>query len=369
MPKVSVITPVYNGEKYIKTAIDSLLAQSFQDWESIIVDDGSSDATPHILQQYGDARIHVIHQQNGGEATARNTGLAHACGEYVAFLDADDYYLPTALADLAEYLDQHPEFSVIYSNGQICDSDGNAFMTLTEIRPGIYTGNILEQVVVSSSVVTVPICTMTRRSAICDHGIEFDRNLVIGPDWDFWIQLAAHVGFGYLDRLTCTYRVHNKNITRTINIKKRKHDQIYGRLKVMKADWFAGLSDMAKDRFFYDLLINLATGDPQTQLGILHSQQVAALPDYIKVHLWHMTGIDVLKNDPDPSHARQYLQEALKIDPNNRKIRLILGGLRIGRWFTLGLINAWHFLRHIIKSVTSLNYTRSRKLQKYFGLR
>src|SRR5678816_1429776 len=104
MPKVSVITPVYNGQSYIDTAINGLLSQTLQDWELIVVDDGSTDSTPQILEKFTDQRIRIIKQQNGGEARARNVGLHNVTGEYVAFLDADDFYFPTALEELSAFL-------------------------------------------------------------------------------------------------------------------------------------------------------------------------------------------------------------------------------------------------------------------------
>ena len=96
MPKISVIMPVYNGESFIEQAIQSLLFQSFDDWELIVVDDGSTDSTPIILQKLNDIRINTIWQENRGEAGARNTALNHVTGEYLAFLDADDvsYWMP-----------------------------------------------------------------------------------------------------------------------------------------------------------------------------------------------------------------------------------------------------------------------------------
>src|SRR5215217_3780270 len=130
-PKVTVITPVYNGERYIEGAIASLLAQSFQDWELVIIDDGSSDSTPQILEKLADPRIRVFRQENAGEANARNVGLDQATGEYISFLDADDLYLPTALEDLSSFLDSHPEFDVIYSDGQICDDQDHPLMRLS----------------------------------------------------------------------------------------------------------------------------------------------------------------------------------------------------------------------------------------------
>jgi len=367
-PKVSVIMPVYNGELFVEQALDSLFAQSFQDWELIIVDDGSTDSTPQILRRLKDERVKVIRQDNSGEATARNTGLENAKGEYIAFLDADDSYLPNALEDLSSFLDLHPEFGVVYSNGHICDSHNRPIMTLSEIRPGFYTGNILEQLVISSSVVTVPVCTMTRRSEICEHFVQFDRNLVIGPDWDFWIQLGLYTGFGYLNTMTCCYRVHNTNITRTVDIKKRRRDQVFGRLKVMNSSWFSGLTIDTKERFFYDLLLYLTSGDPEIQTNILNSSQFNMLPNYAKAYFLRMVSIDILQNDQDVSHAQNYLRKSLQIEPNNRKSQFLFWSMRTSRGFTLGLINFWRLGLYGIKNLTSVNFVRSRRLKRLLGV-
>ena len=95
--RFSVVMPVYNREKYVRQAIDSVLSQTFTDYELIVVDDGSTDGTPEVLKSYG-TRIQVIRQQNRGPEVARNTGAAVAQGEYIALLDSDDYFFPSALA-------------------------------------------------------------------------------------------------------------------------------------------------------------------------------------------------------------------------------------------------------------------------------
>lgn len=98
-PKVSVVIPVYNSAKYLRECVDSVAAQTFADWELVAVDDGSSDESPAILDEYaaGDARVKVIHKKNGGVSAARNDGLDAACGEYVLFVDSDDWLSPEAL--------------------------------------------------------------------------------------------------------------------------------------------------------------------------------------------------------------------------------------------------------------------------------
>jgi glycosyltransferase involved in cell wall biosynthesis len=367
-PKVSIITPVYNGEAYIASAIESLLSQVFTDWELIVVDDGSSDSTLQILQRFTDNRIKVIHQENSGEAGARNTGLENACAEYIAFLDADDFYFPNALTDLSSYLDQHPEFGVVYSNGQICDSENKPLMTLSEIRPGLYTGNILEQVVLSSSVVTVPVCTMTRRSEINDHSVRFDRNLVIGPDWDFWIQLAVYTGFGYLDKLTCKYRIHPSNITRTSGSEKRRRDTIYRRMKILNSAWFATLSLNTKILFFLDLLTSALSGDSERQNLVLQSEQFSELPASCRADLWRMVGIDMLQNSHDSEQAKSCFLKSRDLDPHERKTQFLLWSLGFGKEPALAFINLWRKLLKFGHRVTNGNNSHQAQLQNLLGI-
>lgn len=106
MPKVSVIVPVYNVEKYLRRCIDSILTQTFTDFELILVDDGSLDNSPAICDEYSqkDGRVNVIHKTNGGVSAARNCGLDIACGEYIAFCDSDDYWAPSFLDRLVHTL-------------------------------------------------------------------------------------------------------------------------------------------------------------------------------------------------------------------------------------------------------------------------
>lgn len=368
-PKVTVITPVYNGELYIGGAIESLLAQTFQDWELVVVDDGSSDSTPAILNQYQDSRINVFRQENAGEAAARNAGLSHAIGEYVAFLDADDFYFPNALEDLSSFLDSNQQYDVVYSDGQICDEQGQPLMLLSEIRSGIYTGNILEKVVLSSSIITVPICTMARKCKIIEHSVQFDRNLTIGPDWDFWIQLAVHAGFGYLNKITCKYRIHNTNITRLVDLKKRKRDQLFGRLKVMKAEWFNGLSESTREHFFLDLLEKIEWEDVDTEEAILTSEQLSRLPKHVQANLWRIVGIRILETPHDKKVVGHFLAESLKLNPQDRKTRFVNWSLSIGHGFALAVTRVWQQSLNIVRKRPTPRYLRAKRLQKLFGLR
>jgi glycosyltransferase involved in cell wall biosynthesis len=367
-PKVSVIMPVYNGASFLKKAVNSLLAQSFQNWELVVVDDGSTDATPQILEGYDDVRIRVIRQVNGGEANARNTGLGQVRGEYIAFLDADDEYLPNALEDLSRFLDDNLQYGVAFSDGYICDQEDLQLMRLTEIRPGIFTGNVLDAVVMSPSVLTVPVCSMTRRSGIQQFNIKFDEQIVIGPDWDFWIRLAVHVEFGYLDRLTCKYRVHTNNITRTTASEKRKKDKIYRRMKILNSDWFPTLSLATKESFFLDLLINTLSGDIEKQKNVLGNEHFQKLPAPIKSALWRSAGIDMVRSGHELELVRSCFQEALNLDPGSFRSQLLLWGVRLGRPFVMGIIKLWLLTVQIRQRFSFSKSDQSVRLQKLLGV-
>lgn len=109
MPRISVIVPVYQAEALLPACLDSVLQQSFSDWELLLIDDGSRDASPAICDRYaeGDPRIRVFHKENGGVSEARNLGLKNAVGEYIAFLDADDRFEPQTLAVLLELCEKN----------------------------------------------------------------------------------------------------------------------------------------------------------------------------------------------------------------------------------------------------------------------
>src|SRR5215469_8446482 len=123
MIKVSAIIPVFNGEATLRLAIDSVFGQGFGNSELIVVDDGSTDSTPQIIQSYGD-RLRSFRQFNSGPAAARNAGVRNAHGEYLAFLDADDQWLAGMLERTAAMLDCDAECALTYGNLLMVDSDG-----------------------------------------------------------------------------------------------------------------------------------------------------------------------------------------------------------------------------------------------------
>ena len=130
---VSIIMPAYNGEKFIDQAINSVIDQTYDNWELIVIDDGSQDGTKEIVQNYKDPRIRYFYQYNQGQAAALNKGLDLARGEFITTLDVDDWYTPTSLEDRIEFLISYPQFGAVYADGYYCDIHGNPIMLFLRV--------------------------------------------------------------------------------------------------------------------------------------------------------------------------------------------------------------------------------------------
>ena len=205
-PKVSVIIPAYNAEKFVKEAVDSALAQTYPDCEVIVVNDGSTDGTENVLRPYIDARkIVYISQINKGLAGARNAGIRAARGEYIALLDSDDLFLPEKIARQLRALQEHSEYGVCY-----CDllhfSDSRAPRQFYHHRYTYPSGDVFAPLLHKQFI--NPLAVFARRDVFEKYGY-FDESLRRSEDWDLWLRLAhAGVKFFYLDEVLAHYRVH-----------------------------------------------------------------------------------------------------------------------------------------------------------------
>ncbi len=200
IPAVSIVVPLYNTERYIGYALDSVLAQTYADWEAIVVDDGSTDQGPEIARRYAarDPRIRVVHQLNRGLAGARNTGIRHARGRYIALLDADDAWRPEKLEKHAAHLDAEPLVGVSYSGSQFIDDDGNSLKACQ--RPqldGIGTPLVLCRNPVGNGSAAVLRRTMLDDVAFTtefESGSRrcwFDESFRQSEDIELWVRIAC----------------------------------------------------------------------------------------------------------------------------------------------------------------------------------
>lgn len=194
-PKVSVVIPAYNAAWCVGRAVDSVLAQDYRDFEIIVVDDGSQDETPLVLADYGDA-IQVVRKTNGGLSSARNAGTHAARGEYVAFLDADDWWLPSKLARQTAVLETKPDIVFCSTAATVQTPDGHV---LNEWRCAMAEGDVLEQIFLANATVAGSGSTvMVKKRALLQAG-GFDETLESLEDIDMWMRLAAHGHYVCID--------------------------------------------------------------------------------------------------------------------------------------------------------------------------
>lgn len=207
-PKVSVILPTYNRASYLYSAIKSVLNQTFKDFEIIIVDDASTDNTKQIIDKFDDRRIYYIrHKENKGGSAARNTGIKRSKGEFIAFLDDDDLWMPNKLEKQLNFINNNHEISVVYTGAWVINKHGKITDIITpSLRGNIFPKLLKKNYIGSCSTVLI------KKECINRVGL-FDENLSASQDFDLWIRLAKHYYFDYINEPLFFYRVHEKRIT------------------------------------------------------------------------------------------------------------------------------------------------------------
>ncbi len=222
MKKISVIIPVYNVEKYIAATINSVLSQTYTSFEVIIIDDASPDNSIEICQQFTDPRIKIIRQQNRGLAGARNTGIRHAQGDYFAFLDADDIWLPEKLEKHVQHLDNSPKVGISFSRSAFIDEAGNhlnryQMPKLQDIQPsdflycnqigngssGVFRKEVFEDISFTNN--------YCGESEIC----YFDTNFIHLEDIECFIRIAIQTSWEIegISEILTLYRVTPKSLS------------------------------------------------------------------------------------------------------------------------------------------------------------
>ncbi len=206
MPKVSVIIPAYNAMTFLPITLEGVLKQTFQDFEVLIINDGSSDHIEQWGKEILDQRVTLISQKNQGPAIARNTGLAHAKGEYFAFLDADDLWADTKLEKQVSVLDNNPDIGLVYSWVGSIDHQGN-------IRGKLLKNNVegdVWSVLIQHNIIECGSNPMVRHICFEKAG-NFDPQLPYAQEWDMWLRIAADYPFKVIKEPLTYYRDHANN--------------------------------------------------------------------------------------------------------------------------------------------------------------
>jgi len=218
-PRVSVVVPAFNCERYLGTALESILAQSGPALEIVVVDDGSTDGTPDVAQHFvatappGTVSLH--RQANCGSAAARNRGLALTRGSLIAFLDADDVWLPDKLAVQLRFLAAHPHHGMVCSRWQVQHDDFDTTsipsVDAAECTPDL-DGWLYPTLFLSCKVWT---STVVMRRSLADAVGTFDTSLKRGQDYDYWLRASRLTRIARLSCVTAIYRIHHQSVTRT----------------------------------------------------------------------------------------------------------------------------------------------------------
>lgn len=206
MPKVDVIIPAYNAARYLPAAIESVMAQTFEDWRILLVDDGSMDNTADVVAPYVDKlgpKLRYIKQANSGLPAARNAAIANSSAEFLALLDADDVWLPCRLSESLKCFEGRPQVGIAYGFNSRVDVEGKVIDTFDQaqkhgegrIAPYIYMRKVY-----------LPCPTVTFRRKCVDEVGGFDESLRATEDRDLWFRIALRYEVAFVPKVIAHYR-------------------------------------------------------------------------------------------------------------------------------------------------------------------
>jgi glycosyltransferase involved in cell wall biosynthesis len=237
-PLVSVVVPAYNAAKYIAETIESVLNQSFSNFELIIIDDGSTDNQVDLIFPYcqRDVRVKYIYQENKGVSASRNTGFNHSSGKYIAFLDADDVWLSNNLSSKLEKFESG-NYGLVHSDGYLMDEH-------SALKPGLMSGcegQLLNEMLEwTRTQVPGPSSILVKREVLCSVGL-FDIALSTSADHDFFLRVASSYSIGRSEHPTWKYRLHRNNMHKNIWLMEKDVLYVYRKAsanKLFKNLWF-----------------------------------------------------------------------------------------------------------------------------------
>ena len=284
MPRVSVIIPTYNCQTYIAEAVESVLAQTYQDFELIVIDDGSTDNTRQVLEPYLD-RIIYLYQENQGESVARNRGIQVAQGEYIAFLDSDDLWLLHKLERQVAVMDALPEAVLVYSYSYAINASRERISHRGSNRVGQgETGlhSVFEQLV-TNNFISNPGTVMVRKQ-ILESMTPFDPALQWGEDWDLWLRLSLKGPFAFVPEPLACYRIRQPG----------------RRLRIEASDEFVRQNEIILHKVFDSL--------PEDRANLRHLRPRAFAALYLRSAVWNF-------ELGDTTLGSHYIERAVQADP------------------------------------------------------
>jgi glycosyltransferase involved in cell wall biosynthesis len=300
-PAVSVVIATYNYARYLPAAVESALRQTFPSFEVIILDDGSTDATPRVVRPLlADPRVSYHRTAHAGVAAAKNAGVSLSRAPLVAFLDADDVWMPSKLARQAALFRADPGLGVAYTRRWLIDARGRR---LEYEQPPLYRGRVLDHLFRTNFVCFSS--AMVRRDVLDEAG-PFDEGLALAVDYDLWLRVALRHRFDYVDEPLVEYRTGHANLS------SRSEERLATALRVMHRflDEFGGREVLDPSAIRY------AEAETCYHIGLARrsASRLAALPWYLRA-LALAPGYGPawrgLLSLPLPEAARRLLRRAL----------------------------------------------------------
>jgi len=220
LPKVSAIVPVYNGDRYLREAVESALKQNYPDLEIIVVDDGSTDKSGEIANQLAKdfpQQVKTVHQPNSGLVGARNTAIAHATGDLLALLDSDDIWLPNHISESVAVFEKEKAVGLVHANIILINSEGHVLNTPNNRRWSANQQEAWQQIFLRNE--HVSCATAVFRRSIIDRigGFDIDFNRLGCEDRDMWLRISAVSNVSYIDAVHAKYRIHESNMSKSID--------------------------------------------------------------------------------------------------------------------------------------------------------
>jgi glycosyltransferase involved in cell wall biosynthesis len=235
MPKVSVIIPTYNYGKFIDEALASVFNQTFQDFEIIVIDDGSTDNTRQRISTYGD-RVRYFYQEQKGPAAARNLGIRESRGEYIAFLDADDLWYPAKLEKQMALFESNPRLGMVLSDNALFDDNG-IYKSYVNKKRYLFSGGIITNIFLRSGVVTPTV--IVRKAVFKKVGL-FEESLHIAEDDNMWIRIAIEYEVGIVDESLAQIRDH---CSRTMRVSDKLEDNVSKNIQMLISKYGSSVAD------------------------------------------------------------------------------------------------------------------------------
>lgn len=219
MAAISVLMAVYNCDKYLRQAVDSILNQTWKDFEFIIVDDGSTDGTSKILKELNDPRIKIITcEENRGVAHARNIGLKDCNSDYIAIMDADDIAFPDRLKRQYEFLMEHKDIDGAYAKFQQVNIEG--MPVFGEWPVAYYNYKYVKAYMILENTIANPV-SMFSNKIVKQYNLKYDETQKIGSDYKFWIDYLKYGKIVGMDEVLCYYRLRNHSLYNNSSLEDR----------------------------------------------------------------------------------------------------------------------------------------------------